>query len=67
MKPIVIKQTVEYTSGMFKGEREALYVRVYTKRELSQCLGGQIQHNGSNYKLLKTEIVKNTNFTRNEN
>jgi hypothetical protein len=64
---IVIKQTIEYTSGLFLGTKTVRYTTVYSEKEKSQVMKGLGQQLGSRYKILTNEIVKNTKFTENDN
>lgn len=56
MKYIVIKQTIEFTSGIYKGKQEERYIRVYSEKEKQQLLKS-VPVFGSPAKLIKAVIL----------
>ena len=55
MKRIVIVQTVEYTSGIFRGKQLKRHINVYTEKQKAFYMT-QVDSFGSPAKLIKAEI-----------
>ncbi len=58
MKAIVIKQTIEFTSGLFKGKETVRYFTVYNERKRVEVMSGLVRLMGSPYKIVKSEVLK---------
>lgn len=54
---IVIKQTIEYTSGIFRGKRTERYIKCYSEKEKRLYMTTP-QIYGSPVKLIKVEVLK---------
>lgn len=50
MNYIVIKQTIVFTSGIFRGKKSERYIRVYKRQKIVPVLG-------SSYKIINEERV----------
>jgi hypothetical protein len=55
MKPIVIVQTIEYTSGLFRGKRTERYIKCYSEKEKALYMSF-VPVYGSPVKLIKVEV-----------
>jgi hypothetical protein len=54
---IVIKQTVEFTSGLFRGKKMERFICCYTDKEKAFYMCNVLRF-GSDAKLIKAEVVK---------
>lgn len=57
MKPIYIRQTIEYTAGIFRGQITERLIKCYSEKE-KRLYMTFVPVFGSAVKLIKAEVVK---------
>lgn len=57
---IVIKQTIEFTAGLFRGQKTERYIRCYSEKEKLQLLSERLVNPriGWAYKVIKSEVMR---------